>query len=280
MNELPQASPTEPPASAPHDELLRQLLDLAYDVCSRLRHHALPIARLSAALLLAASVAACSGVPEESTPVPPVAQTVPLTQEVRTGLPTQPGRYPLAPGSVARDARGVYQFGWTGEGGAQTQASASRMQLAQGDQDELVVPEQGDPVLSLGPNTPIRLTESTTATSGGVGGFGFVPALWYPLRGPGFGRDPYYYDPPRTVPSGSTIDGGTRTTTPKPLGERTIGLDRAVSGRAGGTGSGTAATTKSGASFGGRTAAAAAAAPKSAPFSAGRAAPSIGLSGG
>lgn len=268
--------------------LLEQLLDLAHHVASRLRHHAQPMVRVSAALLLAASIAACGGSPATDAPVqPPATQVAPLAQEVRTGLPTQPGRYAVVAGSILRDAQGVYQLSWTGTDGASGTARVSSLKLNQSDKEELEIPEQGDPILHLGPQTPVRIVESSTAgeqreRSGG--GVSFIPALWFPFGGGGFfGGGPSYYDPPRTVPSGSTVEGGRRYTVPQPLGERTVGLGGAVSGRAGGTGAGTAATSKSGATFGGKSGAADAvgAAPKSGSFSAGRPATGgTGLSGG
>lgn len=190
--------------------------------------------------------------------------------------------------SLFRDAQGVYQFGWMSEGGVSGTARISSLKLAQAEKEELEVPASGDPTLYIGKETPIRIVEASTASApaansgGGGGGFMFLPAFWYPFGGGGlFG--PSYYDPPRTISSGSTIEGGSRTTAPKPLAERSIGLDRAVSGRAGGTGSGTAATTKSGATIGGKsgTADAIGAAPKAGSFSAGKGSVgSPGLSGG
>ncbi|MBI4213651.1 MAG: hypothetical protein HY534_05010 [Chloroflexi bacterium] len=273
-------------SDASRDHVLVRLLDLAYDVSSRLRHHAQPVVRLSAALLLAASVAACSGAPVEiGSDRAPVTQAQALAGEVRTGLPSQPGAYQLVPGSLNRDAQGTYQFAWKGPAGEEMRAAASRLQLAQSDTEQLVVPEQGDPVLHLTRDTPIPLVQSDASgvpnqTSGG--GTAFVPAFWYPFYGPLF-SGPRYYDPPRTVPSGSRVEGGTQSTIPRPLSERTIGLDRAVSGRAGGTGQGSAATLKSGATVAGKSGAASAvgAAPKSGSFSAGKGSlGGIGLSGG
>lgn len=277
-----------PIASSPRDRLLQDLLDLAYTVSSRLRHHGDRLARVSAALLLAASLAACSGAPSQPAAPPPPARTAPLTQEVRTGLPTESGRYPLVKDSLFRDAQGVYQFSWMAEGGASGTARVSRLKLAQAEKEELDVPTSGDPTLHVAKDTPIRIVESSTASEpnrsgGGGGGFIFLPSFWYPFGGGGGLFGPSYYDPPRTVPSGSTIEGGSRTIAPKPLAERSIGLDRAVSGRAGGTGAGSAATLKSGAPLGGKSATAEAvgAAPKSGSFSAGKGSVGgIGTSGG
>jgi hypothetical protein len=288
MNPLPVPTSSAQAGLSSRERVLRDLLDLAYDVSARLRHHRDRVVRVSAALLLAASLAACSGAPAQSPPQPVVTQTAPLAREVRTGLPTSPGRYTMVKDSLFRDSQGVYQFGWIAQDGASGTARISSLKLAQAEKEELEVPESGDPTLSIAKETPIRIIESSTAAApaqnqgGGGGGIMFLPAFWYPFGG-GFFGGPGYYDPPRTVASGSTVEGGTRTTTPKPLTERSIGLDRAVSGRAGGTGAGTAATSKSGATVGGKSGAADAvgAAPKSGGFSAGK--PSIGspsLSGG
>ncbi len=269
------------------ERLLHDLLDLAYDVSGRLRHHRARIVRVSAALLLAASLAACSGAPSASEAPPRVSQTAPLAREVRTGLPSDPGRYAMVKDSLFRDAQGVYQFSWISPAGASGTARISSLKLAQAEPEELDMPATGDPTLYIAKETPIRIIDASAGAapatnSGGGGGFMFLPALWYPFGGGGlFG--PSYYNPPRTVASGSTVQGGTQTSTPKSLAERSIGLDNAVSGRAGGTGAGVAATNKSGASVGGKSAVADAvgAAPKSGSFSAGKSGiGSVGLSGG
>ena len=273
------------PVAASRDDLLRRFLDLAYDVSSRLRHHTQPIVRISAALLLAASVAACSGAPSAPPSEPAaITQAQALGTEVRSGLPSQPGTYPLVPASLNRDAQGVYRFAWKGSGGEQTPAAASRLQLAQSEVDQLVVPDQGDPVLQLTKDTPIPLVQSgvqAAPAQASSSGASFVPAFWYPFYGPLF-AGPRYYDPPRTITSGSRVEGGTQSAAPKPLSERTIGLSRAVSGRAGGTGEGVAATSKSGATVGGKSGVSSSldTAPRSGAFSAGKGGVSIGTSGG
>ena len=269
------------------ERLLVQFLDLAHDVCSRLRHHSQPVVRLSAALLLAASIAACSGSPAStSSPGPPSeSRGVPLSQEVRSGLPPAPGRYPVVPGSVVRDTQGLYQFGWAAPDGTRTSARVSSLKLAESDRgEEVEVHPTGDPVLYLAKDSQVRIVDASaaTATSGGRDGT-LGPAFWYPFHGIPYSSDPYYYSPPRTVPSGSSVEGGARSPFPGSPGSRTIGLSTAVSGRAGGTGSGTAATLKSGATIGGKTGAAealGASVPKSSTFSAGKSGGGIVLSGG
>ncbi|MBI3977093.1 MAG: hypothetical protein HY331_02800 [Chloroflexi bacterium] len=259
---------------------LEKLRALAERAAGYLRRSALPAVRLSAALLLAASLAACDRAEDVAEEVPP-AQVQPLTQEVATGLPDRPGRYAVQADSVFRDQRGVYQFAWLepGAGGSQAPrgAYASRLRLAQGDRPELEVPDQGDPVLYLPPSQPVRLVEA------GVAGASPTPApgssttyvaphypywaMWYPfpVGGTGYSR-PTYYDPPsRTVEPGQRVDGGVASTTPKPFGDRVAGIRTAVSGQAGGTGSGSAVTNKSGA--GGKSGVTA---PKSGGFSSGR----------
>jgi hypothetical protein len=254
------------------------LLDLAYDVSSYLRHHARATVRVSAALLVAASLAACG--PSPATPGTAYSAVQPLTQEVRLGLPNQPGRYPIVPGSLGRDAQGVYHFAWRRPGdpsSVQNYASASLVQLAQGTTSELAVPAQGNPSLYLPPDAAIPLVSSANDLRTPVpgGGGGYYP-LWHPFYG-GY-RGPGYYDPPSgTVAASGTVDGARVSSAPAPPAQRTVGLSRAVSGRAGGTGSGVAATNKSGATTSGVDHGGAAAA-KSGSFSAGQSAGSGGSS--
>jgi hypothetical protein len=267
-----------------------QLLDLAYDVSSRLRHHTQPAIRISAALLLAASLAACGGRPPSAAQPPasgPLADVAPLQQDVSSGLPTGPGRYPLVGNSLSRDQQGVYRFAWLrpGETGAGSPATASRLRLAESSSEFLEIPQQGDPILNLQKSSVVQMSSlagagTPTTQSGGYHSYGY----WRPFyAGTGY-YGPGYYEPPvRQIPaSGSTIDGARSYTVPPPAAERTTGLSRAVSGRAGGTGAGTAATARSGAStaeVGGKSAVAA---PKSSSFSSGGAAASKagGSSGG
>ena len=237
--------PTSLPAS--RRDVREALLDLAYDVSSYLRHHARATVRVSAALLLAASLAACG--PSAASPVIPNAAVQPLSQEVRLGLPSQPGRYPVVPGSLGRDAQGVYHFAWNQPGATTPNlASASLVQLGQGTATEIEVPPQGNPTLYLPPNTGVPLVNSAndlrTPVASSGGGYGYP--LWYPFYG-GY-RGSGYYDPPnRTVVGTGAVNGATVSTSPAPASQRAIGLSRAVSGQAGGTGSGVAASNKSGA---------------------------------
>lgn len=273
-------------ATSERSRLLRGLLDLAYDASLYLRQNRQQAVRVSAALLLAASLAACD---EESPPFEstesdtPVAS--PLAQEVRSGLPAAPGRYPIVRDSLQRDTQGVYHFSWREAGsldGPPHVASASLVRLAYAEIDELEIPSQGDPVLYLRSDTPIPLVASAnqvTATPQPGGGGAATRTMWFPFPiggGSYAGRGPTYYDPPsRTVPSGGTVEGASASTAPRPLAERTVGLSHAVSGRAGGTGSGTAASARSGAGVRG---ASGVAAPNSSGFSAGKAGAASGSS--
>src|SRR5581483_6733710 len=241
-------APQDPPPAELHQrtEVLERLLDLAYDVSSYLRHQAQPTIRLSAALLLAASLAACSSAGGE-TAVPSVQ---PLTQEVRSGLPTQSGSYPVVANSITRDPQCVYQFSWLqpgASGGQGTPARVSLLRLAEADGNPtLEVPISGDPILHLSADTPIQLA--------GVQGGAATPTAqnrdyvyWRPfyVGGGYYGGypGPRYYDPPsQTTPSTGTVDGSTASVAPRPAAERTFGASHAVSGRAGGAGAGVAAT--------------------------------------
>jgi len=155
----------------PHAEARLRLLDLAEDASRYLRRHAEPSVRVAAALLLASSLAACSSESPSSTadidfteaPAVP-----PLTEEVKTGLPTAPGTYPVSPTSLKRDAQGVYDFTWKNPTGPETwtQSRASLVKLAQGDADTLEVPDSGDPTLRLKPDTAISLPDDDAPTAG------------------------------------------------------------------------------------------------------------------
>jgi hypothetical protein len=241
--------------SAEVRSLLERLLDLAYDASTYLRQHAQPAVRVSAALLLAASLAACG--PSGSSPSSGQTQTIssqPLSQEVRSGLPSQPGNYPVVGGSVSRDTQGVYHFAWLppqGPSGAQQLASVSDLRLAQSSQSLLEISPQGAPTLFLPPGASIPLVPASAVPSTPVpvggsyypGGYG----MWYPFYG-GY-RGPGYYDPPvRTVAGDSVINGARVSSAPAPPSSRTVDVAHAVSGKSGGTGGGSAATNKSGAS--------------------------------
>jgi hypothetical protein len=277
------AANPDPLPPAQRGEALERLLDLAYDVSSYLRHKAQPTIRVSAALLLAASLAACS-----SSPPPPAPGVAPLTQEVRSGLPGRPGTYEVIPETIQRDQQGVYRFSWRepGSTGPGTSAAVSLLKLGQGDTNNVVIPQSGDPVLNLTQNTPVQLAGVTGGTpTTQQRGSDYV--YWRPFYGGGYYGGPAYYNPPsQTInTAGGTVDGSRASTAPPPAAARTVaGAPRAVSGQAGGTGSGTAATNKSGAdagasaSGGGKSAAAA---PASGGFSAGgKSGASAGSSGG
>lgn len=263
---------------------LRELLDLAQDASSYLRHHPDRAVRVSAALLVAASLAACT---EEAPEAAPEAEVLtvpvePLAQETRRGLPTQPGRYPLVRESLMRDAQGVYHFAWRDPGAAGSPpryASTSLARLAQAEADELEIPVQGDPILHLRGEEPIPLVTSTsqlvapTPQSGQT--TSLVRSYWYPFYvGGGSYREPAYYDPPRTVPSTGEVRGGQRSIAPQPIAQRAVGLPGA--GRAGGTGAGTPASLKSGAGV--SSAGGGASAAKSSSFSGGKSSVSGGSS--
>jgi hypothetical protein len=239
--------------------LLELLLDLANDASAYLRLHARPAVRVSAALLIAASLAACSGYSSfQPGGAGPGAAVQPLSAEVSAGMPAAPGRYPVVADSVRRDAQGVYHFQWL-ENGSPTQASVSRIRLAQAGSDALEIPTSGDPILYLQPQASIPLVP--------VGAGGYY-GYWHPFYGIGSSA-PAYYDPPsRAVAQGGTLNGSHVSSAPSAPETRTVGAPGSVSGRAGGTGSGAAASNKSGAGTSGDEGGAAAA--KSGGFSGGR----------
>jgi hypothetical protein len=187
----------------PHAETRLRLLDLAEDASLYLRRSAEPSVRVAAALLLAASLAACSSSSETASP-PPTPAVPALTQEVRQGLPTAPGIYPVSSNSITRDAQGVYGFSWRNTAGPATwnQGRASLVKLAQGTEDTLEIPQSGDPILRLKPDTPITLPDdaepiaaaspqasgspstsraSTTGSSSGSSSSGSRSIAWYPF---------------------------------------------------------------------------------------------------
>jgi hypothetical protein len=255
-------------------QVRERLLDLAYDASSYLRRNSRPVVRISAAVLLAASMAACDATsgPTDSGQAP-LATVAPLAQEVRSGLPTEPGRYPILEDSLRRDGRGVYYFSWLAPGataGPGTPASASLVRLARGETNYLEMQERGDPILYLRHNASVQLSASDLQTSNRFsGGPSFV--YWRPFFGGGtFG--PAYYDPPvRTIPSSGMVDGASGSSAPRPAADRVIGATRAVSGRAGGAGSGTAASQRAGVDLSRTGGKSAVAAPKSSGFSSGTA---------
>ena len=250
---------SDAPADAPASplELRQRLLDLAHDVSSYLRHHHQRMVRAAAAVLLSASLAACN--PFAMGSVPGLQQARPLQQEVRTGLPTSPGRYPIDPATLGRDAQGVYHFSWLQPGGTPgsgsgSPASVSLVKLAEGQSNELEVPARGDPILHLRSDTPVPLvgsaaqltptpgtsSSSTRHHSGGV--------MWFPfpVGGGSTYTSPSYRNPPETIQSDGTARGSSSSATAPSASSRMSGLPHAVSGQSGGTGSGTAASSRSG----------------------------------
>lgn len=241
----------------------RRLLELAQDVRSTLRLSPNPATRMAAALLLAGSMAACIEMdpPEALTDAPlEQAEAVrPLAQEVRSGLPSEPGTYPLQGDRVRRDPQGVYYFAWRSKDDPADRwrdASASLVRLQSDSSDALEIPASGDPVLHLKSDTPVMLSSvgggpvATPTPGGGSNAYLYYGRPWYPLYHPI--SVPSYYDPPRTVAASTTEVRESRpSTAPKPTSERTASVP-AASGRAGGTGAGTAVSSKAGASNGGK----------------------------
>ncbi|MDQ3702966.1 MAG: hypothetical protein M3442_18895, partial [Chloroflexota bacterium] len=145
----------QPEDGVRQEQLQHELLALARTASRYLRRHASSAVRLATALLLAASLAACSTGASDTTVVESPA-VAPLQQEVSTGLPRGPGTYSIVPGSVFRDQRGVYQLEWLDPAaGAPTGAAAgqvahiSRLRLLRDDQLALDVTPGEDPVLHL-----------------------------------------------------------------------------------------------------------------------------------
>lgn len=229
-------------------ELRLKLRDLAWEVTGYLRRHTSAAVRVAAAVLLAASLAACGTYDARGDRAAPVA---PLTQEVSTGLPRAPGFFPVAPGSVFRDQRGVYQLEWQEplQPEHRQGAQVSRLRIAQGDRLALEIPAEGaDPILHLPKDERIGMVEAVTAQP--TRGPGYYPPVywwWRPYAGGVFGGpDPVYRDPPPERPfrPGGEVAGSRSSTTLPPPQQRVAGLGTAVSGRAGGTGAGTAVTSR------------------------------------
>ena len=258
------------PAPAVRDEVLRRQAGLAERVASFLRDQPRRnrVGLAAGALLIAAAGGAM--VYNAQTPDPPVetlelAAAQPLTQEVREGLPSTPGRYRLYSDSVQRDQRGVYHFDWqdtTTSPATRRQASASLMRLAGGDEDLIEVPTAGDPILHLRSDTPIAVVaetaESASAAGGSSGSGGgdrtFVyMGGWYPFFG-GFTRTPaYMYPSSSTISPGGRIDGSVASASPPPPASRVVQVPAradGVSGQARGVGGGTAATSRLGGAAG------------------------------
>ena len=292
-----------------------RLLDLAEDASFYLRRSAEPSVRVAAALLLAASLAACSSRPPSSPGADiDVPAIPPLNQEVREGLPAAPGVYPVSPSSVTRDAQGVYGMSWRNPTGAATwsQGRASLVKLAEGNDDTLQIPQSGDPILRLKQDTPITLpdddapvagltptprtsTSSSTGSSSGYTGSNRSIA-WYPfLTGGGSttttstgtgstgatdsvaATTPAYRNPPAAEPGQGSVRGSSASlSTPSTSARTWTSPSRAAStGQAGGPGRGTAASSRAGSVSG---PASGAARPSAAGFSGGRSGASSGSS--
>jgi hypothetical protein len=252
-----------------HARMQAQLWELAQSASQYLRRHASPAVRLAAALLLAASVAACNASPSDTTVVQTQTDTVaPLEQEVASGLPRGPGTYEVVPGSVFRDQRGVYQFEWLNPGqssGPGQVAHVSRLRLVRDERLALEIVNGADPVLHLKEGEDIGLIQQAQVGQVQAGPTHYPPtySYWNPfLTGMLIGGlRPAYYDPPRTIvveqpPQGASggsggtsaarattrVEGGSVSETPRAPAQRVTGISSAVSGRAGGTGAGNAVT--------------------------------------
>jgi hypothetical protein len=245
-----------------------ELTALAEDAAAHLRRHASPAVRVSAVLLLTASLAAACA---PGAPAPPTSgdgagsDTVsPLQQDVSGGLPTQAGRYDVVKDTIVRDRKGIYEFDWLDEQQQPHNAYASRLRLAQeedGSKPEVEIPtDNADPILHVPSDVPIRIVEDSQAAQTGSSG-GHVQhsypysSSWLPFAaGAVLGRlsaPSYYNPPPGNYDAGTRITGGTSSTTPPPPESRVVGLRSAVSGQSGGSGSGSAVTGKVGAPTGG-----------------------------
>ena len=183
-----------------------ELWELAQGVSRYLRRHASPAVRLAAALLLAASLAACNASASDPSAVEAPA-VAPLQQEVSTGLPRGPGTYPVVPGSVFRDQRGIYQLEWRepGQTAGQGQvAHASRLRLVPDSTLSLEVVSGEDPVLHLPEGENVGLIEESRpgSTQPGPAASPSPYGFWSPFTVGylmGGASRPAYYDPPRTV---------------------------------------------------------------------------------
>jgi hypothetical protein len=267
-----------------HAQTRLRLLDLAEDASLYLRRSAEPSVRVAAALLLAASLAACSSSSSSSSAASTDAPAVPpLTQEIKEGLPTTPGTYPVSSSSLTRDAQGVYGFSWRNPTGAATwnQGRSSLTKLAQGTEDTLEVPQSGDPILRLKQDTPINLaddagpttgltpTPSTSTSSTSRSSSGNRSIAWYPFftgggtttsTSPGSTgtsntvapTTPAYRNPPAAEPGQGSVRGASSSLSAPTSSARTWTSPSraAATGQAGGPGGGTAATSRAGVATG------------------------------
>jgi hypothetical protein len=213
-------------------------------------------------------------VPPRPAPAPAVP---PLAQEIKQGLPTTPGTYPVSSTSLTRDAQGVYGFSWRNPTGAATwnQGRASLMKLAQGTEDTLEVPASGDPTLRLKSDTPIALPDddtpltgptprTTTSSTSSSSSSGNRSIAWYPFPFVGGGTTaapsapgstdtvapttPAYRNPPAAEPGQGSVRGASSSLAAPTSSARTWTSPSraAATGQAGGPGGGTAATSRSG----------------------------------
>jgi hypothetical protein len=266
-----------------HAQTRLRLLDLAEDASLYLRRSAEPSVRVAAALLLAASLAACSSSSSSSSAASTDAPAVPpLTQEIKEGLPTTPGTYPVSSSSLTRDAQGVYGFSWRNPTGAATwnQGRSSLTKLAQGTEDTLEVPQSGDPILRLKQDTPINLaddagpttgltpTPSTSTSSTSRSSSGNRSIAWYPFFTGGTTTStsqgstgtsntvapttPAYRNPPAAEPGQGSVRGASSSLSAPTSSARTWTSPSraAATGQAGGPGGGTAATSRAGVATG------------------------------
>jgi hypothetical protein len=258
-----------PPSAQRRVEILRRQQTLAERVVSFLRDggHDPRVGLAAGALLLAAAGGAfayevATEPPVESVELAPVQ---PLAQEVRTGLPTESGRYPVDSATVSRDAQGVFRFSWQDRAGVDHPAAVSLLKQAPGELDELAVAAEGDPILYLREDTPVQViakeaaaptsgTTSGTTSGSGVGGGGTFVHIgnWYPYTG-SYSRAPAYRAPSASSPDGGSYTGSVESAAPRPPAARTISVPSrvdAVSGMARGTGGGSAVSAKSGVTVG------------------------------
>lgn len=257
------------PSPVRREEVLRRQAGLAERVASFLRDQGQDarVGLAAGALLVAAAGAALiyDVATEPTLESVELAPVVPLTQEVREGLPAAPGTYRVNPESVTRDAQGVHRFGWyePGPAGPERLAAVSLLKLAPGESDKLEVPAAGDPILHLRESTPVQMvaaaaapagtasSSGTTSTSRPTGGYGYHPIWignWYPYTG-SYTREPVYRSPPTRTLDGRAVGGSIESRAPVQPAQRTIAVPPradAVSGMARGTGGGTAVTARAG----------------------------------
>jgi hypothetical protein len=274
------------PAPAVRAEMLRRQRGLAERVASYMRDkHPGAGLTVGALLLVSATGALAYDVVAEETEQVQLVPVTPLTAEVRSDLPSTPGRYRVDPDSVTRDARGLYRFSWVEPqlGGASHPASVSLLKLAETeDVDELEVPAQGDPILYLRQSTPVRIIAESAPYAGSTNYYGSHYVYindWYPYYGSGYTRGPVYRSPPvEGQATSAPYRGSVESTAPRPASARTISVPSradAVSGQASGTGGGTAVSRKSG--LGTSSTSSSVSAPRSSSFSTGgRAGGSVG----